>query len=435
VVSSATSASGATAPSAAVRPDRRFVIGVAGLVLLGAVIRVAYTVWIAPWPPRALTDELYYSLLPSLLAHGGGFTDPLQRILLGRMVVTAQHAPLYPLVLTGLYELGGTGQEAQRLLGSLFGAGTIIVLALLGRRVGGQRVGLVAAAIGALYPMLVTADGALMSESLYGFLIGCTLLAAFRLRDVAGNGRAALLGATAGLAALTRPEGALLLPLLLVPMVRRPGGVRTAAVSVLTLLVVLTPWTVRNALVFHRFVPISNDGGITIAGANCQQTYFGDQMGSWHPGLPCTKSYPGDEVAVSSHLEHDGLHYAEHHLGRLPLVILAREGREWSLFRPATDTGRSGSVETLGILVYYFLALGAIYGFILLRRRRVPTWFLTAPVVLVTVTAALTFGAARFREPAELSLVVLAAVAVEHLWRLVGTRGRRAIHSSAHAGS
>jgi 4-amino-4-deoxy-L-arabinose transferase-like glycosyltransferase len=420
----------ARGPSAAVRSNRQFFLPLAGLVLLGVVIRVVYTSSVAPWPPKGLTDEYYYSLLPSLIVHGRGFIDPIQNILLHREMVSAQHAPLYPIALTGLYELGGTGEEAQRLLGSVFGAGTIIVLALLGRRAGGERVGLVAAGIGAVYPMLVTADGALMSESLYGFLIGLTLVAAFRLRDVLSVGRAALLGVAAGLAALTRAEGALLLPLLLVPMLRRPGGVRVAIAACLTMLVVIAPWTVRNALVFHRFVPIANDEGITLAGANCQPTYYGDQVGSWRPGLPCTKPYPGNEAAVSSRQQSDGLHYAEHHLARLPIVILAREGREWSLFRPGTDDGRSASIEKLGIRVYYLLALLAFYGFVLLRRRHGPTWILTAPIVLVTITAALIYGAARFREPAELSIVVLAAVAVDQLWRLVGARRARRSHQA-----
>ena len=97
-------------------------------------------------------------------------------------------------MLTGLYELGGTGQEAQRLLGSLFGAGTIVTLAVLGRRVGGDRVGLIAAAVAAVYPMLITADGALMSESLYGFLVALRCSppsAAGTRRDGAGARRSA----------------------------------------------------------------------------------------------------------------------------------------------------------------------------------------------------------------------------------------------------
>ena len=387
----------AVKPSAPAPSKRQFRVRLAALVLLGVVIRVAYTIWVAPWPPRSLTDEYYYGLLPGLIAHGRGFIDPLQSVLLGRKVVSAQHAPLYPLVLTALHKLGGTGQEAQRLMGSAFGAGTIVTLALLGRRLAGERVGIVAASIAAVYPMLITADGALMSESLYGFLIGLTLLTAFRFRDAPGFRSAALLGVAAGLAALTRGEGFLLLLLLLAPTFRSPRRVRAAVTAFLTMLIVLTPWTVRNAIVFHQFVLVSTDEGITIAGANCRLTYYGNQIGSWHPGPPCTKSYSGNDAAVSSRQLSDGLHYAEHHLGRLPIVVLAREARAWSLFHTGlTDDGRSPGAERLGILSYYLLVLLAWYGFIILRRRRLPTWIVTAPILLVAITVAVTFGVTRF---------------------------------------
>lgn len=401
---------------------RTFPVALAALVLLGVLIRVGYTIWIAPWPPRALTDEYYYSYLPSLIAHGAGIIDPL-KIFQGRHDQTALHAPLYPFFLTGLYELGGTGQEAQRLLGSLFGAGTIIVLAFLGRRVAGDRVGLIAAAVAAVYPMLITADGALMSESLYGFLVALALLAAVRCRDTPHWRWGAALGAVAGLAALTRGEGFLLLLLLLIPIARTPGGVRTAGVALLTMLVVVAPWTVRNAVVFDRFVLVSNDLGITIAGANCAVTYGGGGVGSWFPGAPCTRAYPGNEAAVSARYQADGLHYAQHHLGRLPVVLLAREARVWGLLQPGlTDDGRNGTAERLGMLAYYALALLAIAGVLILRRRGRPLGILLTPFALVTIVVAGTFGLIRFREAAELSLVILSAVTIDQLWTMVSAR-------------
>ena len=71
----------------------------------------------------------------------------------------------------------------QRLAGALFGAGTIVVVALIARRLAGDRAGLLAGALAAAYPVLVAADGALMSESLLGLLVAGSLLAAYRLRD------------------------------------------------------------------------------------------------------------------------------------------------------------------------------------------------------------------------------------------------------------
>src|SRR3954451_1997389 len=98
---------------------------------------------------------------------------------------------------------------AHRALGALLGGVTIVLIALIGRRVGGDRVGLVAALVAALYSLLVDADGAPVSESLYSFLISSCLLPALRLRTSRTVPLAPALGALIGLAALTRSEALL----------------------------------------------------------------------------------------------------------------------------------------------------------------------------------------------------------------------------------
>jgi hypothetical protein len=75
--------------------------------------------------------------------------------------------------------------------------------------------------------------------------------------------------------------------------------------------------------------------------------------------------------------------------------------------------------------MYYALVLLAIYGFVLLRRQAVPIGILIRTFVLVTVRAIVIYGDVRFREPAELSLIVLAAIGAEHLW---GRRSGRTEH-------
>jgi hypothetical protein len=63
-----------------------------------------------------------------------------------------------------------------------------------------------------------------------------------------------------------------------------------------------------------------------------------------------------------------------------------------------------------------------VYGFLVLRRRGVPVWIVTTPLVTVTLTTLLAYGAVRFRHSAELSLVVLAAVAMDRILAVAGRR-------------
>jgi 4-amino-4-deoxy-L-arabinose transferase-like glycosyltransferase len=309
-------------------------------------------------------------------------------------------------------------------LGVLTGGGTILVLGLLGRRLAGDRAGLLAAGLAAVYPTLIAADGALMTESLYGVLAALSLLAAYRLVDAPGLGRALILGAVVGVAALARAEALLLLALLLVPLVRRPGGLRAAAAVCLAFAVVLAPWTARNWIAFDRPVIVATEGGETLAGANCDASYFGPNIGAWE--VSCVRfSGRGNEAAALNAEGREGIRYALDHLDRVPLVAAARLGRTWGLYHPfRTPEGRASWVMHLGVALYLVLVPLAVYGFLVLRRRRVPVWILTAPFITVTLTTLVAYGSVRFRHSAELSLVVLAAVALDRLWA-AGERRRR----------
>ena len=97
--------------------------------------------------------------------------------------------------------------------------------------------------------------------------------------------------------------------------------------------------------------------------------------------------------------------------------------RVWSLYAPGlmanynVNEGRDVEVSWAGFFAFWILVPCAVVGGVQLRRRRVQITPLVSQFVIVTVTAAAIYGITRFRTPAEVSLVVLAAVAVDHWWR------------------
>jgi hypothetical protein len=306
----------------------------------------------------------------------------------------------------------------------------IVALGLLARRVAGPRAGLIAAALAAAYPVLIGADGAVMSETLLGLLVVVALLTAYALTDRPGPGRALLLGALVGLATLTRGEAALLIPLLVLPVCLRLGSRRAlaAGLACAAFATTLAPWTIRNATTFDRFVPLSTNDGTLVAGANCRDTYHGRDIGSWQidcvPGGP-----PVDESVAAARYRDAGRDYALDHAGRWPLVVVARLGRSFGVYQPIRQArqaeGRSDGIEIAGVFAFYLVAAGAVAGAVVLRRRGLPLLVLCAPVALAALATAIGYGVPRFRHPADLALVVLAAVAIETAARRRGGRHPR----------
>jgi 4-amino-4-deoxy-L-arabinose transferase-like glycosyltransferase len=386
--------------------ERGFARRLAAIAAGGLAVRLIYTLALTP-DLRGLGDATYYHQLARVLADGRGFLEPTFG------TPTALHPPLFPLVLALPAWLGIDSYEAQRVIVCLIGTATIVTAGLLARHVAGARVGLIAAGLAALSPVLVSADSAVMSETLLGLLVALCALAAYRLRERPNAARAALLGVLIALAALTRGEALLLVPLLLPWRSLKLAGVLVAACGV-----VLAPWTIRNFSAFEEPVLLSTNEGGLIAGANCPSTYRGHDIGSWD--LRCVPQGRGeDESQQAVRGRRAGLDYAGDHAGRVPLVVLARLGRTFEAFQPVRQAehaeGRALGLEVAGAVWWWLMLPPSVYGVVLLRRRGVPLMPLIAPFALAVAATVVGYGVPRFRHPADVAAVVLAAVALDGL--------------------
>ena len=398
---------------------RSFRARLALIAAAGLVARLVYTFWPAR-NVKGIGDWYFFHWGANLIADGHWFVEPFEQVFHGRLVPSAGHPPLWELLLAGESWLGGTSYLAHRALGCVLGAVVIVLIGLLGRRVGGDRVGIAAALIAAAYPVLIGADGSLMSETLYGLLIAAALLLAFRLRDGAGTGTAAALGATVALAALTRSEGLLLMLLLALPvaMWRREGRWTRAAACVAACVLVIAPWTIRNWAEFGRPVLISTNDGTLLAGANCPLTYHGEDTGFWNIQCISTRDRSITETQQEARWRREGLDYIGNNLGRVPPVVAVRVLRTWDFYQPRRMVlfaeGRWVRIDQAGVIAYFLLLPFAIAGGWLMRRRRGDLLIMLAPVALVLIQSVIGYGIPRFRHAAEITIVVFAALAVTH---------------------
>jgi peptidoglycan/LPS O-acetylase OafA/YrhL/4-amino-4-deoxy-L-arabinose transferase-like glycosyltransferase len=418
----------AASPAARDNRERIWRVALAGITAVGLAIRVVFVV--ATRHLLLWGDASYYHYTANLLVSGHGLIVPYQWLFFGKKVAAADHPPLYTLYLAAFSFVGIKSWLSHRLVSTLLGGASVWVIGLLGREVGGpahgRRVGLIAAGIAAVYPYLFMNDGVGMSESMVILTCTVAVLFAYRVMRRPSLARAAWMGLACGLATMTRPEQVLLFALLALPAIALARSVdlrRRARMAVLCLAVgaaPIVPWMVRNARTFHHPVLLSTNFDVTLQVSNCPSTF--DHRGPFYAfwDFQCLPKVNliGDETDQAIFYRHQAVTFISHHKRDVPGVVAARLGRFFNLYRPNQQTvfdaieGRPRWLSLIGLGGFYLMALAALAGALALRRQRTRLFPLLAVPITVTLAIVLTFPNTRYRAPAEVTLVVLTAVAI-----------------------
>ena len=391
------------------------------VAVVGVAVRLSY-VMLVTQHERLLGDEPYFHLLPTWLSKGYGFRLPHTGIQWG-----ALHPPLFSLLLTPVtFVASGNALLAQRLASASLGSITVVVVGLIGRELAGERAGVFAALLAALSPTLWVNDGLILSESLAALLVASVLLIAYRAADGPRSVTRCCSVLACGLAALTRGELILLLPFVGVPVLarlpRRSLRPRAIGCALIGTLVVIVPWSAYNTARFHRLVVVSTNLGMTLCGANNKLTYTGSRIGLWSTRACPSRGFALNEAAQNAFWTRTSIDYALHHVQELPIVALARLARILGLYAPGQMVDFERIVGSRPPLVSWAIVLlsppiivFAVYGIILLRRRHVFVAPLVGTIAMVMLIAITIGPDLRYRVPADVALVVLAAAALDHL--------------------
>jgi 4-amino-4-deoxy-L-arabinose transferase-like glycosyltransferase len=414
----------------------RFHVVLGAIALAALIFRIAYVValrhrGIAP-------DGVFYFYAAASVRQGHGFVNLLN----GKQ--SAQHPPLWTLLLTIPALLGRSSILSAQVFSTFIGVATVVTVGFAGRRIGSERVGLIAAALAAAYPGFWVYEQRLLSETLLLLLVATTVIAAYRYQAGPTRRRAVLLGALCGLLALTRSEQVLLVPVLLFPLMLgwrwsrfSRTRVELLAIACITTVVVIAPWPLYNRGRVGEPVLLTTQTGSAMAQGNCDSTYSGRDLGYFD--LNCLKPFIQDAARRGSinpsgdaALRHEALSYIKHHIGRVPLVSIARQGREWSFYKPFQTLESQAQFpqspwwpQGLYLFFYWALIPAAVLGGVVLRRRSVSLLPLLAPFVVTVVAVAVTYGDPRLRAASEVPLVLVAAVGIERLTHIGSRSGQR----------
>jgi len=408
---------------------------------LGEIARTSY---------RPVSDAGSYLTLAAEVASSGDYTQGSVpgAGAGGSRGPTAYFAPAYPYMLAVVDLLDGHPIGTARLLApariSQAALGTIAVglIGLVAFECFGWGVALAAMALAAIYPVLIETSALVIVENLLSVLVLGSVWAALRARRARSAGGALLwvggAGILTGLAALAHVNGLVLVaPLLFASWqaVRRfqggPLGLAGPLVLVLCAAATIAPWTIRNELVMHRLIPISDETGITLVGTyNAASAHDRAIPYQWryYAAIPRDRALARragalSEPELSARLEHQAAAYVSGHplapleaSGDNILRLLELEGsRAWRTSAASIDLNEG--TARIGVLSFWVVGLAALLGLALGGGARAPGWLWWVPVLLALSVIPVNAETPRFRLPIDPFLLLLAAYGLSELAR------------------
>jgi len=409
---------------------RRRSILVAILLLAGA-LRLAFVIgWGERFDNYPDSDE--YLRVAQNVRTGRGFElDSENR---------AARAPLYPLFCAIVQDVLGEEREGIRLVQALLSTASVLLVYCvasgvsasdppgpLGARDSYRHIALLAAALCAVFPYFIFYSALCLTETLFVFLVLGLALLAMDERRVS----APLAGIMAGLCSLTRPF-MLLFPVFLgasVVVFRTPRGSSEGDASPRAwwgpaawvclffagYALALSPWVVRNYLIFGRFLP-----GTTLAGASlyeaCSETANG---GPAMEKVDWGQADGMSEVEKDAYWRDRAVRWVEEHPGRFLFLAVEKQRRFWSV-APNHPFFRGFQYMALAAGSYLVVTLAGMIGLVAVwrRSRRLLVFFLPLLFYLVLMHAVFV-GSVRYRLPLEPFLAIFAAALYTALWRYI----------------
>ena len=419
---------------------RRDVVAAAAILAVGLAVRVGY---ILATPGYALHhDDQAYARLARNIALTGAYPDVGGH-------ATAYRPPGFSYLLGAVYALAGGGHArvvAARLVQAVLGVVIVALLGAVARRLFGRREALCTMAVAAVYVPLVAAGTSLLAEPLTIALELGALLAVLAWRRQERLRWVVAAGVLGGLLTLTRSNAFVVVVALAVgawtatPRLRA-GALKPAAVLVATAAAVVAPWTVRNAVVLHSFIPVSDEVGGTVAGTY-NPVSAGDRAAPafWHllSEIPeyqaATRPLAaGPEPAFQSELTRLAVRYAVHHPLYPAEVGVYNTLRLFGLNDLALSeyTARAAGISSPGVAaagVYSFWAVSALALAAVASRRiraRVPGFAWLAGGLLLVSIVFVNSEAPRLRLPVDPFVLLLAGAALAWISRRAagGRRG------------
>ncbi len=223
------------------------------LFLLALILRVLYVAGLEEkW---YFFDTIYYDTAAQNLVKGNGFGPS---VYFQNLYDHYCLEPLYPLFLACAYSMFGHSLLAARMYQVVLGMAVLLLLYVISKRMFSPQSAKWVLLYGAIYPFFVYITGFLYITQLFTLLIVLQVFIFYLFEQSQRAGWLVAGGVVLGLAVLARPIYLLGLPLFYMWVFFACRGrfakkLLFVSLAVLFTLLALTPWTIRNYVVFDKF--------------------------------------------------------------------------------------------------------------------------------------------------------------------------------------
>lgn len=208
-------------------------------------------------------------MIGAALVHGHGFSGGFHDY----SGATSWFAPAYPLILSGLFRLFGTQTFASAVaayfLQIFFAIATAVLIVKIGTRLCTATTALFAGLIWGLTPQAALPEFVLADTTLATMSMCLAIFLTVNLSPDSRKLQWFLCGIAWGLAGLASPATLAPVPLMLIYLYKKNSTHHwKTVVLVVALCLMLAPWIIRDMRIFHRWVPVRDNGLAEIYFAN-----------------------------------------------------------------------------------------------------------------------------------------------------------------------
>jgi hypothetical protein len=416
---------------------RKFFLSLSVILIFAFLFRVAAFYWIQSGGKTPILSVIPFGYetgrIAKSIATGNGFSSPLS-VPTGP---TVWLTPIYPYLLAGVFKLFGVYSYTSYLItiviNDLFSALACIPIYFIGKKLGGPNLAAGAAWMWAIFPNAILISFEWVWDTSLSALMAALLLWATmaivdsrRVRDWIGY------GLVWGAALMTNASFVSVLPFIFCWLAwrllkSRAQWVQLPAVAALVMVMCCVPWTIRNYVDFHKFIPLRSNFGLELWLGNNDQVPD-TWAGQLHPNdyePERAKFVQMGEIAYMKEKQHEAVEFMVSHPRDTMRFFWRRFADNWlGTWDPIVDIWNHIRWDLKVLLVSNIIvSLGGLTGLLLLFRQKNLYAFPIAMFPLVfPIVYYVTHSSLRYRHPIDPMMVILTAFAFANAIGAIASR-------------